>query len=103
MLANRDNRRNVKLHIQRYKCCKRRVFAESDEEDEDDENVMPSTSNSSISMWGMAVGKVEKLLEGHSSMCYLDFVKDVDEVVDILQNDGIKAGKYMGDMKIDEK
>ena len=60
VLANRDNRQNVKLHIQRYKRCKRHVFAESNEEDE---NVMPSTSNSSISMCGMAVGKVEKLLE----------------------------------------
>ena len=72
VLANRDNRQNVKLHIQRYKRCKRRVFAESDEEDEDDEKFLPSTSNSSISMWGMAVGKVEKLLEGHSTLCYLD-------------------------------
>lgn len=54
-------------------------------------------------MWGVAVAKVEKLLEGHSTMCYLDFVKDVNEVVDILQNDGIKVGKYIGDMKIDKK
>jgi len=103
VLANRDNKQNVKLTIQRYKRCKRHVFTESDEDDEDDENVIPSTSSLSASMWGVAVGKVEKLLEGHCTVCYLDFVKDVDEVTDILQNDGIKVGKYVGDMKIDEK
>ena len=54
-------------------------------------------------MWDVVVAKVEKLLEGHSTMCYLDFVKDVNEGIDILQNDGIKVGKYIGDMKIDEK
>ena len=54
-------------------------------------------------MWGVAVARVEKLLEGHSTVSYLDFVKDVNEVVDLLQSDGIKAGKYFGDMKIDEK
>ena len=64
-----------------YKCCKRYVYAEKDDVDDDDndeadENVMPSTSGLSTSMWDVAVGKVEKLLKAHSTMHYLDFVKD---------------------------
>jgi len=35
-------------------------------------------------------------------VCYLDFVKDVDEIVDILQN-GFKAGKYIGKMRVEDK
>lgn len=49
VLANRDNKQNVKLYVclyvgthTGYKSCKRFVFAESDE---DDENFMPSTSS----------------------------------------------------------
>lgn len=100
VLANRDNRRNIKLQIQRYKRCKRYSFAEKEDADE---SVMPRTSGSTESMWGVAVRKVEKLLEDRSTVCYLDFVRDVDEVVHILQSDGFKVGKYIGEMNVEEK
>ena len=37
-----------------------------------------------------------------SAVIYLDFVKDVEEIVEILRNDGIKVGKYTGQMTIED-
>ena len=44
-----------------------------------------------MSMWGVAISNIEKLLEGHSTMVYLDFVNDVDQVTDILRQGGCKV------------
>ena len=38
-----------------------------------------------------------------SAVLYLDFVKDVEEVVEILRKDGIKAGKYTGQMTVEDR
>ena len=37
------------------------------------------------------------------AILYLDFVKDVEEVVEILRKDGIKAGKYTGQMTVEDR
>ena len=38
-----------------------------------------------------------------SAVLYLDFVKDVEEEVEILRKDGIKAGKYTGQMTVEDR
>ena len=39
------------------------------------------------------------MLNDQSTVIYLDFVKDVNEISDSLIQDGIKEGKYTGKMK----
>ena len=56
-----------------------------------------------MSMWGVAISNIEKLSEGHLTVVYLDFVKDVDEVTDILHQGGCKVGKYTGQMSINDR
>ena len=42
-------------------------------------------------------------LEGHSTVVYFDFVRDVDEVTDILRQGGCKVGKYTCQMSVDDR
>ena len=42
-------------------------------------------------MWVDSINKIKSLFEDHSTVLYLDFVKDV-EVVDILNQGNIKVG-----------
>ena len=37
------------------------------------------------SMWGATIENIQTLLEGHSTVVYFDFARDVDEVTEILQ------------------
>jgi len=43
------------------------------------------------------------VLNGCSTVIYLDFVKDVEEVADKLRSNGYKAGKYTGQMTVDDR
>ena len=56
-----------------------------------------------MSMWGVTVSNIQKLLEGHSTVVYLDFVRDVDDVTDILHQGGCKVGKFTGQMSVDDR
>ena len=42
------------------------------------------------------------MMKGQSSALYLNFVKDVEEVVEILRQGGIKAEKYNGEMIVED-
>ena len=45
---------------------------------------------------------IESALDGHSTIVYLDFVKDVEEVADKLRLNSCRAGKYTGQMTVDD-
>ena len=47
-------------------------------------------------MWEKTVSAIEAVLDGHQTVVYLDFVKDVEEVADKLRLNGCKVGKYTG-------
>jgi len=42
-------------------------------------------------------------VEGHSTVVYFDFARDVDEVTEILWQGGCKVGKYTGQINIDDR
>ena len=101
VLTKGVHRDNLQLSIKRYKHCKQQSF--EDEEDEDVETESSCHSVNTMSMWGVAISNIQKLLEGHSTVVYLDFVRDVDEVTDILRQYGCKVGKYTGQMSVDDR
>ena len=53
-------------------------------------------------MWGHTINKLKSTMTDQSAVLYLDFVKDVEEIVEILRNDGIKVGKYTGQMTVED-
>ena len=59
-----------------------------------------ATSNT---MWEKTISAIEPVLNGCSTVVYLDFVKDVEEVAEKLQLTGYKAGKYTGQMSVDDR
>ena len=82
ILTKGVHRDNLQLSIKRYKHCKQQSF-----DDEEDENVETDPSCHPVnttSMWGATIDNIQNLLEGHSTVVYFDFVRDVDEVADIL-------------------
>ena len=91
---------NLELSLLRYKRCKSQsveiesLDAESDDEESD------ATSNT---MWEKTISAIEPVLNGCSTVVYLDFVKDVEEVAEKLRSNGYKAGKYTGQMPVDDR
>ena len=69
-----------------------------DEESDDEENNLHSTATRE-----KTISAIEPVLDGHSTVVYLDFVKDVEEVADKLRLNGCKSGKYTGQMTVDDR
>lgn len=97
MLTKGIHRDNLELNLLCYKRCKssNTEIEILDEESDDEENNTISTVTSTT-MLEKTVSAIEPLLDGHSTVVYLDSVKDVVEVADKLQMNGCKAGKYTG-------
>ena len=49
------------------------------------------------------INKIKPLFEDHSTVLYLDFVKDIEEVTNILSQGNAKVGKYTGQMTVDDQ
>ena len=81
------HRENLQLCLQRYRRC-RLVSAEQfieDDNESDKENKPDCTPSSLTSMWLDSVYKIEPLFKDHSTVLYLDFVRDVEEITDSLK------------------
>ena len=108
------HRQNLQLRIQRYKRRKQQNFEDGmvlDDDDSDKENEPDSsipadnafTFSSGSSMWVDSINKIKPLFKDHSTVLYLDFVKDVEEVTNILSQGHTKVGKYTGQMTVDDQ
>jgi len=86
------HRENLQLSMQRYRCC-RLGHAESfsgedsnNDDESDKENETECIPKSLLTlMWLDSVNKLEPLFKDHSTVLYLDFVRDVEEITDILR------------------
>ena len=91
VLQRSVHRQNLKLKVQRYKRCKQVMYGQADIDDDDDEEEEEENSEDLIymgttsSMWQSTVNQIRAIVEGQSSVVYLDFVKDVDEVSELLR------------------
>ena len=54
------------------------------------------------SMWQNTVNQIRTIVESQSSVVYLEFVKDVDEVSELLKSSLKLVGKYTGQMSVEE-
>ena len=55
------------------------------------------------SLWEAAVHKLKPMMESQLTVVYLDFVKDVEEVIEILRQGNFKVGKYTGQMTVEDR
>ena len=67
----------------------------SDDDDEENNDDDAICIGSSSSLWQGTVTKIKSHIEDHGSVVYLDFVKDVEEVSELLKQSGFKVGKYI--------
>jgi len=109
VLTRGVQRDNLQISFQRYQ--RRRcqtVDYDSDDDDDDDNDKDASNENSSTaianpSKWGETITKIKSMMKTQSTVLYLDFVRDVEDVTDFLRRDGVKAGKYTGQMDIKDR
>ena len=108
------HRQNLQLRMQRYRRRKQHNLEEgvvlvdddSDKENESDSTIsagIDSTFSAGTSMWVDSINKIKPLFEDHSTVLYLDFVKDAEEVTNILSQGNAKVGKYTGQMTVDDQ
>ena len=108
------HRQNLQLRMQRYRHRKQHNYEDGvvlDDDDSDKENEPDSTISASIdstfsagtSMWIDSINEIKPLFKDHSTVLYLDFVKDVEEVTNILSQGNAKVGKYTGQMTVDDQ
>ena len=76
---------------------------DNDDDEDDEENSEDLIYMGTTSMWQSTVKQIRAIVEGQSSVVYLDFVKDVDEVFELLKQRSFKVGKYTGKMSIEEQ
>jgi len=100
VLTKGVHRENVKLQVQRYKR-RKQVYSTDEVIDSDDEE--PVSLNATSSLWEAVLHKIKPMMESQSTVVYLDFVKDVEEVTDILRQSNFKAGKYTGKMTVEDR
>ena len=53
--------------------------------------------------WASTIHRLLRITEGHCTVVCVDFVRDVEQVVDQFCNSGTKAAKYTGQMTIDDR
>ena len=54
-------------------------------------------------MWGETASKVLPMMKNQSTVLYLDFVKDIEDVTDIFKRGNVDVGKYTGRMNVKER
>ena len=54
-------------------------------------------------MWEETVSKVLPLMRDQSTVFYLDFVKDVEDVTDVVKRGDVNVSKYTGKMNVDAR
>lgn len=91
-----------KLKVQRYKRCKQPIHGQADIDDDEANSEDVVYMGTTSSMWKSTVNQIRITVEGQSSVVYLDFVKDVDEVSELLKHSSFKVGKYTGQMSVEE-
>ena len=55
------------------------------------------------SAWHTTVEKIRDVVGDQPALVYLDYVRDVEEVVDMFHECGIKATKYTGRMTVNDR
>ena len=108
VLTHGVNRDNLKLHLRKYQYKRKPVLLEScvDDSDEDcsaDETGENSATVIKSSAWHFTVEKIRDVVKEQPVLLYLDYVRDVEQVVDVFHDHGIKATKYTGRMTVNER
>ena len=97
------HRGNLKLQLPRYKRCKQHIYeVNSDDDDQLSDDDVICVGSSSF-MWQDTVMKIKPNIGDCGSVVYLNFVRDVEEVSELLKQDRFKVGKYTGQMQIKDR
>ena len=67
------------------------------------EDVREDHSDNVVPAWHPMVYKIKDVIGGQQALVYLNYVRDVEQVVDVFQNSGVKACKYTGKMSVNDR
>lgn len=102
VLTKSVHRGNLKLTLRRYKRSKACIFEEEDTHAHasDDEGV---DFKPTVSPWKSTLESLKPFIKDHSVVIYLDFVKDVEEVTELLKQESFTFEKYTGQMSVSDR
>jgi len=109
VLTKGVHRDNLLINLRRYWRQKLSTVEDTDEAMDDIEVDHDSACSNEVStsgfvlQWSRTVHTIEKSLTCPLTIIYLDFVRDVEQIVGILQTDKVKAAKYTGQMKLEDR
>ena len=96
------HRDNLILQLKRYKR-QRPLTLEDDDAALDEHDGQSCSYEPEQSSWLRTVLSIAGIAESHVTVVYLDFVRDIQQMTDLLKNNGIKALKYTGQMALPDK
>jgi len=108
VLTQGVQRDNLKLHLRKYQYRRKPMLLQSSRDQNDDghsSNEMDDDNAivQNASAWHPTVEKIRNLVGAKQVLVYLDYVRDVEQVIDVLHDCNIKASKYTGKMNIDDR
>jgi len=102
VLSRSAHRSNLKLALRRYKRSKVSTF-EDDVANESDDELDVDGQLIAASPWKSALEGIKPFIKDNSAVVYLDFVKDVNEVTELLRQEKFKVERYTGEMEVIDK
>jgi len=96
------HRDNLVLQLKRYKRQRQLVLGEDDTA-VDECNGQSCSDEPEQSSWLSTALSVADVTESHVTVVYLDFVRDVEQMTELLNKNGTKALKYTGQMEMTDK
>jgi len=106
VLTEGVHRDNLLIRLRRYWRQKLSTVEDAMDDNEVDHDSVCSNKVSTsgfVSQWSRTVQTIEKSLTDPLTIIDLDFVRDVEQIVSILQTDKVKAAKYTGQMKLEDR
>ena len=96
------HRKNLVLKLKRYKRQKQFVNDMGAETDTVDDVETDTLSNESSS-WTRTAQEITDIVDSEVTVVYLDFVRDVEQMTDLLNKNNVSAIKYTGQMALEDR
>ena len=105
VLTEGVHRKNLMLHLRRYKRQKPLALDDDAEIDSVDDAERDNSDSLSIesSSWSRTAQDIVEVLDSNVTVVYLDFVSDVEQMTELLKKNKTTALKYTGNVRFEER
>ena len=111
VLTQGVHRDNLKLHLRKYQTYqykRKPVLLESYVDDSEEYCSADEIGDDSdivikASAWNSTAEKIKEVVGDRPALVYLDYVRDVEQMVDVFHDRSVKANKYTGRMTVNDR